>query len=215
MPQFLNDNANFIFGGLVLCGGQSRRMGGDKAWLSIGEETFLQRVIRTLSGCAKPIVVAAAVGQTLPPLPPEVQIVRDSAANCGPLAGLEAGLQTLSPFVSRALVITCDAPLVSVELLRMLVAVKTNADLLVINDGTRTHPFPGNWSIGVLPKIAAALISDQFKVGALLKRLNIQELALDDVRTIDPELQSLRNVNTPDDYQALLRFLAERASTER
>jgi molybdopterin-guanine dinucleotide biosynthesis protein A len=64
-------------GGIVVCGGKSSRMGRAKAWLELGRETFLQRVVRVLGEVVSPVVVVAAVGQELPPLPDDVEIVRD------------------------------------------------------------------------------------------------------------------------------------------
>lgn len=64
-------------GGIILCGGQSSRMGQPKAWLPIGGEVFLQRVVRVLSEVVSPIVVVAAAGQDLPELPAEIVIARD------------------------------------------------------------------------------------------------------------------------------------------
>src|SRR5579875_1511202 len=86
-------------GAVVLCGGESRRMGRPKAWLPFGPERLLQRVVRLVGAVARPIVVVAAPGQDLPDLPAEVGIVRDPVAGRGPLAGLAAGL---AAFAGRA-----------------------------------------------------------------------------------------------------------------
>ncbi|RME40999.1 MAG: molybdenum cofactor guanylyltransferase, partial [Planctomycetota bacterium] len=64
-------------GGLVLCGGRSRRMGRDKAWLPFGPETLLQRMVRIVGEVASPLLVAARPDQELPHLPPEVRAVHD------------------------------------------------------------------------------------------------------------------------------------------
>src|SRR5262245_46114604 len=82
-------------GGVVLCGGQSSRMGRPKAWLPIGGETMLGRVVRLLGEVVSPLVVVAAPGQELPPLPPGVTVVRDPERGRGPLQGLAAGLPAL------------------------------------------------------------------------------------------------------------------------
>ena len=63
--------------GIVLCGGQSSRMGRAKAWLPFAGETMLARVVRLLSEVVRPIVVVAAPGQDVPPVPADVELVRD------------------------------------------------------------------------------------------------------------------------------------------
>src|SRR5579871_4934557 len=82
-------------GGIVLCGGRSSRMGRPKAWLPFGDELMLPRVVRVLRAVVDPVVVVAAPGQDVPPLPPDVEIVRDEIEGKGPLGGLAAGLAAL------------------------------------------------------------------------------------------------------------------------
>ena len=79
-------------GGIVLCGGQSKRMGRPKAWLPFAGEIMLPRVVRLLGEAVEPIVVVAAPGQDVPSLPAAVAIVRDEEKDRGPLVGLAAGL---------------------------------------------------------------------------------------------------------------------------
>ena len=97
-------------GGIVLCGGQSKRMGKPKAWLPIAGESMLPRVVRLLSEAVSPIVVVAAPEQELPPLPGEVRVVRDEEKGRGPLQGLAAGLAALQGHAEAAYASSCDVP---------------------------------------------------------------------------------------------------------
>ena len=76
---------------VILCGGESRRMGRPKAWLPFGEELMLQRVVRLAGLVAWPIVVVAAPGQRLPELSADIVVVRDLVAGRGPLARTGCG----------------------------------------------------------------------------------------------------------------------------
>ena len=109
-------------GGIVLCGGRSARMGTPKAWLPVGGEVLLQRTVRTVGAAASPVVVVAAVGQAVPPLPAGVAVVRDEVADRGPLAGLAAGLAALGGRADAAYLSACDAPLLSAAFVRRMVA---------------------------------------------------------------------------------------------
>src|SRR5256885_15180752 len=93
--------------GIVLCGGQSSRMGRPKAWLPFAGEIMLPRVVRLLSEVVAPIVVVAAPGQDVPPLPPEVDVVRDPERGRGPLQGLAAGLAALKGKADAAYLSSC------------------------------------------------------------------------------------------------------------
>src|SRR5437763_10445619 len=96
--------------GIVLCGGQSKRMGKPKAWLPFAGELMLPRVVRLLSEVVRPIVVVAAPDQELPPLPSDVNIVRDEERGRGPLQGLLAGLTALEGRADAAYLSSCDVP---------------------------------------------------------------------------------------------------------
>src|SRR3954449_10523799 len=96
--------SNPRIGGIVLAGGKSTRMGTSKALLQFGPETMLQRVVRILGGIVSPIVVVAAPGQELPPLPPDVIVTCDEREARGPLEGLRAGLKALPATVEAAYV---------------------------------------------------------------------------------------------------------------
>ena len=90
-------------GAIVLCGGKSSRMGYSKAMLPFGPERMLQRVVR-LVGEVVPrenIVVVAAEGQELPPLPEEITVTHDRQAHRGPLEGLACGLAALAEKVEN------------------------------------------------------------------------------------------------------------------
>jgi molybdopterin-guanine dinucleotide biosynthesis protein A len=97
-------------GAVVLCGGASRRMGQPKAWLPFGPERMLRRVVRLVSAATGPVVVVAAPGQEVPPLPSDVVLVRDPVSDRGPLQGLAAGLAGLPDAVELAYATATDVP---------------------------------------------------------------------------------------------------------
>src|SRR5688572_22622973 len=108
--------------GIILCGGQSSRMGRPKATLPFGPELMLQRVVRLLAEVVEPIVVVAAPGQELPPLPLGVLIAHDEREGRGPLEGLLAGLTALEGQVDAAYATSCDVPLLVPDFVRQMIA---------------------------------------------------------------------------------------------
>lgn len=108
--------------GLVLAGGRSRRMGRDKAALSVGGEPLLERQLRLLgeAGVAE-LWVSLATADTLPePGWPgdAVQVVRDRVPDAGPLEGLEQVLDRTS--AARLLVLAVDLPALDAGFLRRM-----------------------------------------------------------------------------------------------
>src|SRR5260221_8157707 len=116
---------------LVLCGGQSRRMGTPKEWLSIGNERMLQRIVRLVATAAEPVAVVAATGQSLPELPPAVAIHYDATKDRGPLEGLATGLTALPPSVEFVFVIGADSPLLKPAWINRLVDLIGENDLAI------------------------------------------------------------------------------------
>src|SRR5438876_4827833 len=108
-------------GGIVLCGGQSKRMGRPKAWLPFAGELMLQRVVRLLRQAVSPLVVVAAPEQEVPPLAAEIQIVRDEEKGRGPLQGLAAGLEALDGQAEAAYLSSCDVPFLQPGFVRRLI----------------------------------------------------------------------------------------------
>src|SRR5437762_14093347 len=108
-------------GGVILCGGQSSRMGRPKAWLPFGGEFMLPRVARLLGEVVSPLVVVAAPDQDVPPLPPGVAIVRDEEKGRGPLQGLAAGLKALRGRAEAAYLSSCDVPFLRPAFVRRMI----------------------------------------------------------------------------------------------
>jgi molybdopterin-guanine dinucleotide biosynthesis protein A len=220
-------------GAVILCGGGSRRMGRDKAWLPFGPETMLQRVVRLASEVAPlgNIIVVASADQKLPELPSEVRILRDSMEDQGPLPAVIAGLKSLIPTADAALVVSCDAPLLNPQAAAYLFDQLTGPrragdgqtpDAVVPTEPTRLYPLFAVYRTTCSAALDAAMKINQLKRrgaslhGALNDEDGISVLRppIDELRAIDPELRSLMNCNTPEEYQAALAICeAQRAGS--
>jgi molybdopterin-guanine dinucleotide biosynthesis protein A len=193
-----------IRAGIVLCGGQSRRMGRPKAWLRFGSEALLSRVVRVMSEACTPLVVVSAAGQTSPPLPPSVEVVHDAAPGRGPLEGLAAGLAALAGRADAAYVSACDAPGLLVDFIRRLFDLLGDRDIAVPKVGGFTHPLAAVYRVGVLDAVRELLGAGQLRPAYLFDRVATRFVAAEEFADIDPQCRSLRNLNTPEDYQAAL-----------
>jgi molybdopterin-guanine dinucleotide biosynthesis protein A len=109
--------------GLILAGGQSRRMGRDKAALPFGAETLLARAVRQMGQVAATLVVSLAPDQTPDPAAagPSVRFVRDDQAYGGPLPGMLHGFRAvaaLRPAPRAVLVMPVDLPFYTPDWMR-------------------------------------------------------------------------------------------------
>lgn len=194
-----------VVGGIVLCGGQSRRMGRDKATLPFGDEMLLQRVVRLLGGAVERCVVVAAVGQLLPPLPPEVSVIRDRATGRGPLEGLYCGLAALGSRVEAAYVTACDAPFLRPEFVQRMAQLLGDHDVVVPTDGAFHHPLAAVYRTRLVASIAALLAQGERRMISFHDSVSTRRVDIRELRDVDPELLSLLNVNRPEDYTLALR----------
>src|SRR5436305_7588658 len=154
--------------GVVLCGGQSSRMGRPKAWLPFGGELMLPRVVRLLGEVVTPLVVVAAPGQDVPPLPAEVEIVRDPERGRGPLQGLAAGLTALRGRADAAYLSSCDVPFLRPAFVRRLIDLLGDAPICVPRVNGYHHPLAAVYRLEVADAVARLLAEDRRRASALL-----------------------------------------------
>ena len=198
-------------GGVIVCGGRSSRMGRPKAWLPFGDEPLLARVVRRIDSVARPVVVVAAPSQQLPPLPRDVIVARDPIEGRGPLQGIAVGLRTIEPHARFAFVSSTDAPFLVPTFIKRMRALCEGFDVAVpLVDGYH-QPLAAVYASAVHSVAQSLLDRDKRRPVMLFDEVasNVVPGAVivddDAMRSADPELWSLRNVNTPEEYEEALR----------
>ena len=184
----------------MLCGGQSRRMGQPKAWLPCGEEYLLPRVVRLVREAVGSVVVAGRRDQELPPLPADVEVVYDAVENAGPLAGMAAGFEALTGRCAAAFVCSCDNPLIRPELIRRFVELLGDAPAVAPEHEGRVHPLMAVYRISTRSLLEEMLASGQLRATDFVHRCGARFVPSRDLVEVDPNLDSLRNVNDPETY---------------
>lgn len=191
-------------GGIIVCGGLSTRMGRPKAWLPFGSELMLPRIVRILSGVVSPIVVVAAAGQELPPLPDDVGVLRDELEDSGPLAGLAVGLRALQNDVDAVYVSSCDVPLLKPEFVQTMIDRLGNSQIAIPREGKFHHPLAAVYRTSLASEVQQMLAEGLRRPFLLLRRVAAIEIDVEELREVDPHLQSLRNTNSQEDFLAAL-----------
>jgi molybdopterin-guanine dinucleotide biosynthesis protein A len=192
-------------GAVILCGGESRRMGQPKAWLSFGPERMLQRVVRLVATVVEEVAVVAAPGQELPSLPPSVIVARDPVRGRGPLQGLAAGLAALPINVELAYATATDVPFLHTGWIQHLAELVGANELAIPYCQGYHHPLAALYRRAtVLPAIEALLSADRLRPVFLVDALRTRIVSEEELRKVDPRLGTLRNLNTPEDYRSAL-----------
>ena len=172
-------------------------MGRPKALLPVNGEPMLLRVLRALHAVVNPIVVVAAVGQHLPPLPDDVTLVYDPTPDGGPLLGFATGMAALPPHVTAAFLSSCDAPLLHPDFVAHLLASLGANTVAVPRHAGRRHPLAAAYR-----REAGVVALERLRDGHSSMMGLLETLPTIAVENF-PHAESLHNVNTPDEYEAL------------
>ena len=191
--------------GVLLAGGKSRRMGEDKRYLVVGEETLIERGLSVLRSIFQEVLVVIA--QDSPPLGVDAKVVRDLVPECGSLGGLYTGLmQAATPWI---FVVACDMPFLDQAVIAQFTSRRAAADIVMAKLGTRLHPMHALYGKQCLPVLEQMIQARQLKIQELVSysSLRVQYVTEVDLLTIDPAGHSFQNVNTPQDLEAARSLL--------
>lgn len=180
-------------------------MGRPKAWLDFGPEKLLERVVRLAANVAQPVVVVAAAEQELPALPPHVILARDAVAGRGPLEGIAAGLAALPEVTQFVYVTATDAPFLNPAWVVFLREVLGDNDVALAQVDGRRHPLAALYRVRtVRPVVGSLLAVGRLRMLDLVDGLRVRIVGADEIDRVDPGHVTLRNINTPYDYERLL-----------
>jgi len=180
---------------VILAGGRSRRMGRDKATLPAVDGTLIAHLARRLAPVVDETIVAG--GSVGPPIEGAV-VVADDRAGLGPLAGMLAGLTAAHH--RYVWVVGCDLPDVEPALGSLLLTLAADYEAVVPRPDQEPEGVCALYVRELAPRIAALLDAGERSVKSLLERSTVRYVGFDELRAVDPELRSFRNINTPADY---------------
>jgi molybdopterin-guanine dinucleotide biosynthesis protein A len=179
----------------VLIGGKSTRMGRDKAQVEFDGKTFLERITDVLAQRFTEIVLVTGDGQSYSNGAIGFLTVSDIHPNCGPLGGIHAALSHTTS--ERIFVVSCDIPLLTVELLDHLLAHRDDAPIVVAAIDGRPQPLCGVYARSVLPLIDEHLRCGNYRMISLLEDAHASTVDSPHFR------RSLINVNTMEELSKL------------
>jgi molybdenum cofactor guanylyltransferase len=197
------------FSSVILAGGRSSRMGCDKGSLPFAGMTILDGILKELRQCCDDLVLV-----TPPPSQSsmialiesraDLTIVHDDMPFEGPVGALARGLSRARHPVVFAC--SCDLPLLNGELARRLCAMLGGTDAVIPEVDARLHPLHAAYRRDqALAALRMMEEKGERRLTALAFRLKVRRMGAAELRAFDPELRSLINVNTPEDYTRALR----------
>lgn len=185
--------------GILLAGGRSRRMGMDKRFVSVGEESLLHRSQRILRSIFSSVYIVIA--QDSPNLTAEVPVLRDIVPACGSLGGLYTGLKKSPTF--HIFLAACDMPFLSPPLIEFLVGQKESADIVMVCTDEGLQATHAIYSQNCIPIIEEMLDRRCLRIHELMKHSGLCVRLIDqkEIEGVHQSARSFTNVNTPEDLK--------------
>jgi FdhD protein len=186
--------------GVILAGGQSSRMGSNKALLPYRGGRFIEAIHRQLSALFDDVIIVTNNPEQYGFL--ECRTVPDLFPGMGALAGLHAGLaHSRTPYVFA---VACDMPYLLDGLIARMAAMADGlTDVVIAESGQGVEPLHALYSRRCLDPMARSLAAGKRRIMDFFPEVRVQRLPAEEVVLLDPEGRSFSNINTPSDYFAL------------
>jgi molybdopterin-guanine dinucleotide biosynthesis protein A len=156
------------FTAVLLAGGESRRMGRDKAGVVFSDEPLWRRQLRVLRDLGPEKVFVSARTESSW-LPGDTELLLDQPPSRGPLSGLTKALTQMQ--TSHLVVLAVDMPFVTREQLRLLCSLVTPGSGVVPAIGERMEPLAAIYPVEAVPEFVAALAGNDFSLQGLIGKL--------------------------------------------
>jgi len=191
-------------GAIILAGGQSSRMGTDKALLDFYGKTNIERVRDSLREIFTETLLVTNNQEAYRFL--NLRMVSDNYLGKGPIAGIQAGLSASTENVN--FIVACDMPFLSVPLVHYLVEQIGDNDIIVPSINGKLHPMFSVFTKSVLPEIEINIAANKLRIIDLYNNLKVKVVTEDSLREVDENLEkAFYNMNSHADYENAKKIL--------
>lgn len=191
----------------ILAGGQSKRMGRDKAFLDVGGKRVIERVV----DCVQPLTDDLFIGTNSPEKYSEfgLRAVTDVYPNKAALGGLFSAIQAAKH--QHVLVVACDMPFLNGDLLRYLISLSNSADVIApMIDPHQPETLHAVYSKACLLPIESRLLQNQLRIIGFFEEVSVRFVERSEIEKIDPQLYSFINMNTPQEWEKVQEIARQR-----
>jgi molybdopterin-guanine dinucleotide biosynthesis protein A len=192
---------------MILAGGLNTRMAGrNKAFLEVGGQSILNRLLKSLQTCFEEIVLVTRQPELYTDYP--VRVVEDIYPYRSSLTGIHAGLVNAEAYYT--FVVPCDTPFLQPDLIRLLLdQIDPSVDIVVPYLGNHFEPLCSIYSKRCLPAIESQLDQEDYKIINIFDRMRTKRVSGQEIKQADPKMLSFYNVNTPAAYEACRNLIQD------
>ena len=194
----------------MLAGGKSLRLGREKALERINHQSLIERAIDCLSPVSETILIVTSQEQfsLIASAGLKGEVIADFYSGKGALGGVYTGLLSADTFYS--LVVGCDMPFLNRALLRHLVDLAPDFDVVVPRLDAMTEPLHAVYSKRCLASIEPLLHQDRLAISQVFSLVKTRYVGEDEMAEFDPERLSFFNINTQDDLKRAKALMKQR-----
>jgi len=190
---------------IVLAGGEGKRLGTDKAFLSIGDRVLIEGIMEKMARIGDEVIIVTNSPQRYSHL--EARLVGDVYPGKGALGGIYSGLRAACH--DYGLVVACDMPFLDLRLLRYMILLSPGQDVVIPRVGGLTEPLHAIYSKQCLQPIERVLAGGGRRIIEFFPEVRVRYIEEQEIKLFDPQSLSFFNINTPADLEKA-RSLARR-----
>jgi molybdopterin-guanine dinucleotide biosynthesis protein A len=194
----------------IQAGGQSQRMGSDKALVQLAGKPIIEHILERIEGLGNEVLITTNKPEAYTYL--GIRLESDSIPGAGSLAGLQTALGASR--YPHTLVLACDMPFVSRSLLEYMIELIPSADIIVPQRQGFIEPMHAIYSQICLPPIEAALRVGDTRVISFYDQVKVRTIDELELARFDPQGMSFFNINTPEDLNLAEHYLTQLSNTE-
>jgi molybdopterin-guanine dinucleotide biosynthesis protein A len=188
--------------GVILAGGASRRMPGDKAFMEVAGRRVIDLQLEVMGGLFEEILIVANAGRTVSLSGferPGVRVVEEPVSGKGPLGGILSGLMLSGS--EQNFVLACDMPFVRREAISLVLGSLAGFQVAVPSTSKGLEPLHAAYERSCAGAIERQLEQGELKVTGFYGQVKVKEIPWEEFKRIDPSGRLLMNVNSPEDMR--------------
>lgn len=184
--------------GIVLAGGESRRMGADKSFIRIAGMPMVAHVINALRMAVDTVIVVTNRPEAYAPY--DVEVATDAYNRRSSLIGVYSGL--LRSRDEYNFIVACDMPFLNPGLVRHMCGLAAGEyDAVLPRIGELTEPLHAVYRRTLLPEIRDRIERGRLRISGIFTGKRIRYVTEEEIDRFDPRRRSFVNLNTPQEYE--------------
>jgi molybdopterin-guanine dinucleotide biosynthesis protein A len=186
--------------GVILAGGESTRMGKNKAFIEINGKRIIDRTVSLFREVFDDVLLVT--NTPLDYIELKVRIVTDLVSGKGSLGGIYTGLFFSSS--PKAFFVGCDMPFLDRRVIQYFLGLAQTADIVVQRTKDYWQPLHAIYPRTLLKPIERLLQQGELKIIKTYQGMRVREVTGEELKRFDPDLHTLSNFNTPEELKKLL-----------